>query len=266
MKKINYYETYEEDFVQSKDQNYKLPDDYQWIHHSILYKIGSKILYGIAYVISYFYCKFFLHVKIENKQLLKKYKKQGYFLYANHTQPVGDAFSPAHMVAGKRIYVIASSSNLKVKIIGKFLPILGILPIPDSKHKMKEFLKAVKQRIEEKQCIVIYPEAHVWPYYTKIRPFSSTSFKFPVEMNSPSFCATTTYHKRKWGKKPGITIYIDGPFIPDQNLSKKEKQEELSTKIYQCIKNRSKKSDYEYITYKKKQEESLESRMEKKKP
>ena len=249
MKKINYYKTYNDDFVQSRDQNYKLPQDYKWIHNNILYKTCSRILYFLAYILSLFYCKLFLHIKIKNRQILKKYDKQGYFLYGNHTQPVGDVFSPAHICKTKRIYVIASSSNLKVKIIGKLLPMLGILPIPDSTKKMKEFIKSVKQRIEENNCIVIYPEAHVWTYYTKVRPFPPTSFKFPVETNSISFCATTTYYKRKFGKRPGITIHIDGPFEVDKNLNKKEAQEKLCNEIYNCMKNRSKESTYEYIEY-----------------
>ena len=40
MKKINYYESFEDDFVQSEDQNYKLPDDYRWINRNIFYKIN----------------------------------------------------------------------------------------------------------------------------------------------------------------------------------------------------------------------------------
>lgn len=252
MKKINYYQTYQDDFVQSEDQNYKLPKDYKWIHKNPIYKIGSQILYIIAYIISLIYCKFFLHIKIKNAKILKKYKKQGYFLYGNHTQPIGDVFTPAHICKGKRIYVIANSSNLKVKIIGGLLPILGILPIPDSTNKMKEFLNAVKQRVEEKNCVVIYPEAHVWPYFTEIRPFSATSFKFPVERKVVSFASTTTYQKRRFGKKPKITVYVDGPFLVDENLNKKENQEKLCNEIYECMKKRSVESTYEYVEYRRK--------------
>lgn len=86
--------------------------------------------------------------------------------------------------------------------------------------KTKEFYRAVKTRIEEKNAVIIYPEGHLWPYYTGIRPFENTSFRFPVELNVPSFCMTTTY-TGKQGKKPKITIYIDGPFYPDMTLDRK---------------------------------------------
>lgn len=248
--KIYYYKSYDDDLVKSKNQDYKLKENYKWIKDNISYKICSKIVYFIAYIFGLFYCKFILHVKVKNRKILKKYKKQGYFLYGNHTQALGDVFIPAHVCNDKRIYVVVSAANLGVAGIGPLLPLLGALPIPDSIKNTKKLWDAIEKRIEQKKCVVIYPEAHVWPYYTKIRPFPSTAFKFPVKCNAPSFCMTTTYYKRKFGKKPGITVYIDGPFIQDEKLTKKENEEKICKEIYKCMLNRSKNSTYEYIKYK----------------
>lgn len=248
-KKI-YYKSYEDDVVKSHNQDYKLKDNYKWIHNSTIYKICSTIMYAIAYIISYFYCKIFLHVKIKNRKILKKYKKLGYFLYGNHTQPIGDVFIPAHICKNKRIYAIVSQANLGVVGIGPMLPMLGAIPISNSIKDTRKVWNAVITRIKQKKCVVIYPEAHVWPYYTKIRPYSTTSFKFPVYCNSPSFVMTTTYYKRKFGKKPGIIVHVDGPFIPDLSMSKKDREEKLCKEIYECMKKRSENSTYEYIEYK----------------
>jgi len=249
MKRIYYYKNYTDDLITSKNQEYKLEQDYKWIHSNIFYKICSWIVYYFAYIVSWFYCKFFLHVKIENRKVLDKYKNQGYFLYGNHTQPVGDVFIPAHVCKNKRIYTVVSQANLGVVGIGKILPMLGALPIPDSIKDTSKLCKAIQERIKQKKCVVIYPEAHVWPYYTKIRQFPATAFKFPVKCNIPSFVMTTTYYKRKFGNKPGIKVYVDGPFVPDENLSKKEKEEKLRNQIYQCMENKSKNSTYEYVEY-----------------
>lgn len=246
---IHYYKTCKDDFVESKDQDYKIKENYKWIHQNILYKICSSIVYFIAYIFSIIYCKLVLHIKIENKKVFKKYKKQGYFLYANHTQVFGDIFNPAYINSPKRIYVVVSQSNLGVVGIGKLLPMLGALPIPDTKSQMQEFTKAIEERIKQKKCVVIYPEAHLWPYYTKIRPFESTAFRFPVKTGATSFCMTTTYYKRKFFKKPGIKIYIDGPFLPEEQDNKKQAQENLHNKVYETMINRSKNSNYEYIKY-----------------
>lgn len=61
---------------------------------------------------------------------------------------------------------------------------------------------------------------------------------------------TTTYYKRKFGKKPGIKVYIDGPFVSDNKLTKKENEEKICQEIYQSMKIRSENSTYEYIKYK----------------
>lgn len=247
--KIYYYKNYNEDIIKSSNQNYELPKDYIWINNSIIYKMKSKIIYFIAKIFGYFYCKFGLKVKFVNNKILKDYKKQGYFVYGNHTQILGDVFIPSQISKTKRIYTIVSPANLGVKVIGKILPELGALPIPKAITEMKKFTDAIKYRIKENKAVIIYPEAHVWPYYTKIREFENTSFKFPVECNVPAFCMTTTYYKRKFSKKPGIKVYIDGPFFSNEQLNKKQRQEELRNKIYNCMLERSKNSNYEYVKY-----------------
>lgn len=248
--KTYYYKSYNDDFVESKNQNYKLKENYKWIKDNILYRLCSGILYFFACIFGFFYCKFGLHVKVKNRKILKKYKKQGYFLYGNHTQPIGDVFIPAYVCNNKRIYTVVSQANLGVSVIGPMLPMLGALPIPDSIKDTKKLLDAIIKRIEQKKCVVIYPEAHVWPYYTKIRPFSTTAFKFPVDCNVASFSMTTTYYKRRFGKKPGIIVYIDGPFIPNDNLTKKENEKRICQEIYRSMVDRSNNSTYEYIKYK----------------
>lgn len=249
MDRVRYYKTFSDDFVQSKNQGYKLSENYQWIHKNPIHKLASELVYILALIISFFYCYFGLHMRIKNKKILKKYKKCGYFVFANHTQPVGDVFIPAHVYLGKRIYVVISPANFGIPVIGRLLTLLGGLPIPDKLNKMREFLDSIKVRIGQKRCVIVYPEAHVWPYYAGVRPFPETAFKFPVENNAPSFCITTTYQKRKFGRKPKMTVYVDGPFLADTSLTKKEQQKKLHDDIYRCMCRRGKNSTYEYIKY-----------------
>lgn len=248
--KIYYYKDYEEEIVKSSNQNYKLKKDYKWIHTNKIYIFLSEVIYAIAKVFGNIYCSIFLKVKIKNRDILRPYKNTGYFVFGNHTQSIGDVFIPAVVCKDKRIYTVASTANLGIKVIGPLLPMLGILPTENTITGTKELYKAIKQRISEKQAVIIYPEAHVWPYYTKIRPFPNTSFKFPIELNAPVFCMTTTYSKRRFGNKPKITVYVDGPFMVDSKLSKKQNQDNICSQVYECMNKRSQKSNYQYIEYK----------------
>ena len=100
--------------------------------------------------------------------------------------------------------------------------------------------------------MTIYPEAHIWPYYTKIRPFEAVSFKYPVALDVPVYALTNTYHQRKKGSdRVNIITYIDGPFYPDKSLKPKERQQVLRNQVYECMVERSRESDYEVICYQK---------------
>lgn len=131
---------------------------------------------------------------------------------------------------------------------------LGAIPIPDNKETMKNFLDTIKLRIKKGNSITIFPEAHIWPYYTKIRPFKNVSFKYPVQLDVPAFCVTNTY--QSYGKnnnKVRVVSYIDGPFFPDKDCNTmKERQQNLRDKIYNQMVERSKMSNIEVIKYIKK--------------
>lgn len=250
MDKIRYYNSEKDDFVILKHQDYVLKDNYKWVHTNIFYKFFSYILYYIVLIFSFFFTKLVLHVSIKNKKCLKNEKS--YFIYGNHTHPLGDVLNPLLVNFPKRPFYIANASNLGLPIIGKLLPMLGAIPIPNQIHKMKLFLNSINYYIDNNKVIAIYPEAHVWPYNTFIREFPSTSFRFPVEQNVASFSMTTTYQKRKYFKKPKITIFIDGPFYPNKNLSKKEQIKDLRNSIFKSMVLNSNHSNYDYIKYIKK--------------
>lgn len=75
------------------------------------------------------------------------------------------------------------------------------------------------------------------------------SFRYPAETGKPVFCFTTTYQKRRFTSYPKTTIYVDGPFFPDETLSLKENQRMLREQVYEAMTERSKKSIYEYRQY-----------------
>ena len=178
--------------------------------------------------------------------------KGDFFIYGNHTQPVGDVFIPALCVLPKRIYTVVSTANYGIPFIGKILPYLGALPVVGSLHGIKELNKAIEERINKNHPIVIYPEAHVWEYYTEIRPFPETSFKYPAKLNKPVIAMTVTYRKCKVFKRPVVEVYLDGPYYATKE-SVKERTKSLHDQVYDVMKKRSKNSNVEYIQYRKKE-------------
>ncbi|MEE1187035.1 MAG: lysophospholipid acyltransferase family protein [Acutalibacteraceae bacterium] len=249
-REVRYYDSFTDDFEYTANQDFELPENYKWIRNGFFAKILSALIYAAALLFSSIYCKFFLHMKVTGRKNLKKVKG-GYFIFANHTQPLGDVFIPALCAFPKRIYTLVGTANYGIPVIGKLLTYLGALPIVNTVNGLKQLNKAMEYRLKHGHPVTIYPEAHVWEYYTQIRPFNSTSFKFPAKLNFPSFAMTVTYKKSKLFKKPVMEVFVDGPFYPCKN-SLKENAEYLNTEIFSVMTKRSKNSNFEYIKYKKK--------------
>ena len=290
--RINYYnDELNDDFAEDKDKinPIKIDENYKYIHKNLLWNITAIILYRIIFSIPvYIHTKIKYKFEIVNKEALKKEKKNGYFIYGNHTNEFIDPFFPTFITFPKRVYVIANADNVSIPGLKTAIRMLGALPVPDNIKASKNFFKAIKYYINKNKVIAIYPEAHVWPFYTKIRNYKSVSFKYPIELDKPVYSFTTTYqkfenNKRKkdnTGKKDNkydtiktnnmndevikneigpkealkrdkikIVTYVDGPFYPDKTLNKKEAQEKLRNEVYEAMNNRSKNNNIEIIKY-----------------
>ena len=253
-KQVIYYEDeLNDEFSKAKIVPRKIDENYKY-KHGIMWNFCSYVIQNfISMFIKVPYQKIKFKLKYVGKEKLKPYRKQGYFIYVNHTQAFADTFIPSVGVYPKRNFLIVNPENVSMKGLHHIVEMLGAIPVPGNIEAMKNFLQILEERISNNCSITIYPEAHIWPYYTKIRNFKDVSFKYPVKWNKPAFCMTNTY--QSYGKnndKIKIVTYIDGPFFPDENLSPKEAQKNLRDKIYNQMVERSKNSNIEYIKYEKK--------------
>lgn len=256
-KKITFYQDeLNDEFSEAVITPRVIDKNYIYLHKNKIWNLCSCLVQNVLSMpikVLYAKCKF--HIQYVEKEKLKQCRKEGYFLYANHTQPFADTFLPSLPIYPKRNFFIVNPENVSMKGMQTLVEMLGAIPIPIDVGGMKHFLRAIERQIEKKHAITIYPEAHIWPFYTKIRPFKEVSFQYPVRMKKPAFCMTNTY--QVYGKKKDkvkIVSYIDGPFWPDETLSRKESQMDLRNRIYACMCERAKNSNIEIIEYRKKKD------------
>lgn len=255
MKKIIYYsDELNDEFSGSNIIPRKIDENYKYIHKNIFWNIQAFLIQNVLSVpLKYLYAKIKFKIRYIGKEKYKKYKKQGYFIFGNHTQVFADTFITSNGNYPKRNYFIVNPENVSMKFLENIVEMLGAIPIPSDLKAMKNFLETINYRIQKGNSITIFPEAHIWPYYTKIRPFKAVSFKYPVQLNVPSFCVTNTY--QSYGKnndRVRLVSYIDGPFFPDKSCkTMKEKQQNLRDKIYSQMCKRAENSNIEVIEYRK---------------
>lgn len=249
--KINYFsDELRDEFSGISRETITIDKNYKYIHKNVFWRIGAYITYRIIMTpIAYVYLKEKFHCRFVNRKLLKQSGRTGCFLYGNHTQVPGDGYIPVIASFPMRDRVIVNADNVSLKGTKTFMEMIGAYPIANSLSGMRNFLHGLEHHCKNGDCIVVYPEAHIWPYYTKIRPFGEHSFAYPVKFDKPTYCMTTTYTKRKKSHKPDIIVYIDGPFFADKGLTEKQASKQLRDKVYATMCQRSKNSNYEYVRY-----------------
>ena len=250
--KIIYYKNELEDEFSTAQITPKIIDAGYKYEGGISFILGKLFFYQmIAKPLAFCFMKLKFRHRIVNKHLLKEAKKEGYFLYGNHTNDIADALIPSLTSFPKDVYVIVHPNNVSMPILGKITPFLGALPLPDDLKAAKNFNKSIEHKLKQKHCVTIYPEAHIWPYYTKIRPFKDTSFSYPLKLGSKVFCFTNTYQKCRFRKTPRIVTYVNGPFTTDSTLPMKEQRLQLRNQVYNAMCKAAQNNNVELIQYKK---------------
>lgn len=203
----------------------------------------------VAIPLATVYLKLKFRHKIIGREKLKLHAKEGVFVYGNHTQPTADALIPTFISYPRWAHVVVHPNNVSMPILGRITPYMGALPLPDGLAAARNFTRAVSSCIEDGRPVFIYPEAHIWPYYTGIRPFTDNSFAYPVRCGAPVYCFTNTYKKRRSPKRARIITYVDGPFYPDGGLSPAAARRRLRDEVLECMERRAALSDRVLVEY-----------------
>lgn len=246
---IRYYsDELHDDFANTNIVAKPLPKDFKYNSDGFFSRLRRFIVYRIIATPAVFFTqKVLRRVRYVNKRCMKGYKKQGCFIYGNHTGFVSDAFNPTVLAFPRPAKVMVSEDSTSIFGLRTLLMDIGALPIPSNLHLMSAFNGEIERAIKAGYWIAIYPEAHIWPYYTRVRDFAAVSFRYPVKLDAPVFTYTLTFRKRRFFKRPAMTVYIDGPFLPDKTLPLKAAQQKLRDEAHAAMCARAEKySTYEY--------------------
>ena len=258
-KTIYYTDSINDDFAGMNINKKTVDKNFKYIHGKIWHAISFVLYYLIAYPVVWLFERVILRVKFVNKKAVKKLRKTPYFMYGNHTGII-DAYTPNLISCPRANKIIVGPETVSIKGLVNLTQMLGAFPIPSGLGGMKNFMNGLTH-YHKKYNFTIYPEAHIWPYYTGVRPFLDTSFSYPVKFNSPVIAFFTAYTKPKgflsFLRKANVTVYVSDPIYPDQNLSFQEAKKDLRDKVYNFMLEKSAFSDYAVINYVKKEEEEL---------
>lgn len=255
-KTVYYTDEANDDFAGTNIQARPVDDTFQFLHTSLPWRICSSLLYyGVAVPVVWLYMRGILGVRFVNASAVKRCN--GYcFLYGNHTDFI-DAFTPNLLSLPRRNHILVGADTVSIPGLRTIVQMFGALPLPTGTKGLRKFLEAL-DTYRKKANITVYPEAHIWRFYTGVRNFSDASFAYPVQYGMPAVAFFTAYSKpkRSWAfwRKATITVYVSDPMYPKTGVSEPEARKDLRDQVYAFMKEHSARSDYEQIRYVKKED------------
>ena len=254
-----YHDELRDDFNEIGLSRPPVPENYKYKRTNPINTFFSAILYhGIAKPVFWIFCS--CHgIRVKGRKNLRAVKGEGAFIYSNHVS-ISDVFKFQAKVFffGRRVNILGYSDSLSMPFVRNLTRALGYLPLP-LKGDVKNALRlgeAFEYYIRKKQYILIYPEAHIWPYYTGVRPFRNGSFAYPAHCNAPVIPVVTTWRKPLIGKTPRQTVNILEPIFPNKDMDINENKNYLHEETLKAMQNFANSvNQYEYIKYVKVEEE-----------
>lgn len=255
-KVIYYKDELNDDFSGLNIKVRPLGEGYRYMRTGWLFRFFEIVFYyGVMIPVVYMLQKLICHQKFANRKVMKQAGKDGCFIVSNHTQVQSDSYIGPLATFPKKCFIISNPHVLSVRGMRLGIQAYGVIPLGSNLDEKKEFLHCVETRIREGKAVIVYPEAHVWPYYTKIRPFDYQAFCYISNLKKPMFVLTNCYQKRRFFKKPQIVTYADGPFYPREDLTRMEAAKELRDIAYETMCKRVREhTTCEYIKYIKEEE------------
>lgn len=258
LKKTVYYTDPLNDDFSSSNKTFKskaLPKNFKFYHSSPIYWFFSGFIYYIiAIPLFWVVGRLVYGFRIRGKRKFRKTKigRQGFFVYGNHTQ-IGDAFfAPVWLIPPRRTFVVCSTESVSKDLLRPIEMMIGALPLPSYPEQTKHFLDAIEKHIKHGNAIMIFPEAHIWPYSTRIRPFPETSFTYPASLGRPVLATCVTYEERKILKflPPRVVMHVSSLYYPDMSKPLGERTKILREQVYTyMVETSSSLDNAEYIRY-----------------
>lgn len=257
-----YYDERNDDFCHTKtNKEVIVNENYNYYSKNIFFKMFSFVTYYlVAFPILYLYCYFIKGIRVKNRKNLKSIKT-GAVLYGNHTSIIDAYIGPVLLTPFRRCYIVGNKDAVSIKGISLLVRSLGCLPVPDTTKGLIKMNKSVSSILKDGKMIMIYPEAHIWHYYTGLRPFPETSFRFAASNNVPAVPIAVTYQHRKGffkNHKPRMIVYVGKPIYGKSELTVKENASYLCSKTHKAVSDLlNKNNGFPRYTYIKKYKNSL---------
>lgn len=226
---------------ENKLSNVQINADYKFRIKNPIANFFANIFYCFVCLVVPFIVYIAHGVRFRGRRNLRNLKNTGAVAICNHVLPL-DCMIFAQAVFPKKLYFQVMEDNMKLPVISPLMKACGCMPIPKKQSAKRVYVEETdKMLTEEKKCVGIYPEAALWPYYTKIRKFKPGAFHFAVKDDVPiipvviNFRAPRGLQKLFNMKVRLVTVHIGKPIYANKELPFNESVTELMERSHKTV-------------------------------
>ena len=214
--------------------DFEIKDNYKFIIDNKIFNIFSDLLFIVITPILWILNRVLFGFDVEGVDNLRKVSG-GKVTISNHVHPM-DCTMNGLINFPERTYFPTLATNFKIPFIRHLIRVLYAIPITKKTAQIEKFFEQIKKALAEGKTIHMYPEAALWPYYEKIRPFKKGAFKMAAEAGCPIVPILYTFEEPDgifalYKKKKCIHAKVLEPVYPNLNLSKNEIAEDLQRRV-----------------------------------
>jgi len=178
-------------------------------------------------------------LSIKGRKIFREHKrelKEGFITMANHVFPLDclavSAIRPFRVPEFPMWQDGFESSQ------GAMMQAYGGFPVVKNPYGYEKAYRCMKDVLQEKKWLHVYPEAACWYYYVPIRSFLNGAFRLAYETKRPIFPLAFSFRKRRgicrlfFSKEPLVTLRIGQPVYADTSLSQGEAIVKLRDEVH----------------------------------
>lgn len=239
----------------SAEEQEEIIKEYLEDHKKISYKSKNEIARGIIAVATKALHKDTEIIGLENVKNIKT----GAIITSNHFNPLDTTIIQKLIkkLGKRKLYIVTQVTNLAMDgVVGFMMNYSDTIPIDKNQanYMGRHFPNIIKERLNKKQFILIYPEEEMWFNYRKPRTLKPGAYYFAARNNVPVIsCFTemidTDEEDSEEFYKVKYVLHVLSPIYPDPNLSPKENSIIMMEKDYNQKKEAYEKAYGKKLTY-----------------
>jgi 1-acyl-sn-glycerol-3-phosphate acyltransferase len=214
----------------SSKGKYQFDETYPYLDNSWNYKWNDFLGFFVKWVLVGGWNRLHFGLQVKGRENIAPFKealKNGAMCVCNHVF-VFDAVCVYQAFHRFRIWIPMYPKHFNGKS-GWFMRYVGGLPLPETRGGLEKYNEAMDKHHEDKEWMLVFPEAVRWDWYQPIRPFKAGAFSMAYKYDIPVIPTVISYRPRKglyrlFGKKnePCVTINVGEPIIIDKSRPRRD--------------------------------------------